>query len=561
MLNPKKLIRIVCSFICGKVAFYSYFLPMILNAYPGLQQRSSMGGGGGGGLLYEWDEYGWVWLWKPHWGVKESLESFFLAPWLQIVTEQLEGHLPISTFGGDIEDVPWQLVPTCRSCPYVNDCMARGHNRIEGLPYVSRDASRFLLQVHHDLHPLPPSPEPTLASLSDAISATTNSQILERVHRVLGSPILPSQTPPLLETFMDRRARASNRPYGLFPRSQDDVALSLVLAEDAFMRLPYGWALALQVKEGVIGGHGVDGPLLESLRSIMPQEVPCGKPGHITLVASGGAAFTHDTAALQEEEIICCTALMAVLTQLITLLSTRPDLKSQLYVWEGGTRTTLTNVFIRYAHEVVGSEGAQADAQRLALALLDSQGIWQMLDPPSVAVDAQFRSEGDLKQLTAKQLEAEGGLAPGTATVRGMKVKALEDVKARVRSRNESLMQTVPFICEVLPAYQALVYLPQPGFYTGSRVAAWARGEKEEQGMEMEDIEKAWMVHGDYDEMKGLLQARALAVFPAKDVLRQMVDPRTLFNDSGRLACADLGTRHAHPLLQRLTFMKQVGNG
>jgi hypothetical protein len=68
--------------------------------------------------LLEWDGFGGVWLCSPSPGrpvhVPDCLELFQLQPWLQLLREELGHRLPTSTYSGDVEDVPWQLVSTCR---------------------------------------------------------------------------------------------------------------------------------------------------------------------------------------------------------------------------------------------------------------------------------------------------------------------------------------------------------------------------------------------------------------------------------------------------------------
>lgn len=86
----------------------------------------------------EWDDFGGVWLCSPSPGrpvdVRESLELFLLSPWLQLLHSELSQRLPSSTYSGDVEDVPWQLLHTCRvgehQAPALTRPLAPVHGRL-----------------------------------------------------------------------------------------------------------------------------------------------------------------------------------------------------------------------------------------------------------------------------------------------------------------------------------------------------------------------------------------------------------------------------------------------
>lgn len=365
------------------MAFYAYFLRFLFSS----EFNAS---------LYEWDDDGWIWLDKPHWDIPESLESFLLEPWVQVVEDKLHHQIITSTFSQDIEDVPWHLRPSCQGCGFLDDCREKGKTRIEGLPYISREDLQFLLQAYGELchqrnavsgristtttttRPV----RPTLTSLYDILDPS-NTRLHQRLCHILGSPSSPSQLPPLLETMMNGQARLTYRPYGLFPFSSDDVAMGLVIGEDEANGLPYGWSLVVQVKAEL-------GDLIALLRSAMTTGSAAGvqqSKGYVILFANDGADFAGgDDAALREREMACCMSMLGQLSKIIRVLVRHPELKSQMYVWESSTWAALTKAFTVYAQN---TNGDSTHVHQLALALLDVHGLWQLTDLPSIAIAAQ----------------------------------------------------------------------------------------------------------------------------------------------------------------------------
>lgn len=64
-----------------------------------------------------WSGEGGVWLCKKESCgamLSEWLEPFSLGPWLQLLQEDLLHRLPASAFACDVEDVAWQLTPSCQ---------------------------------------------------------------------------------------------------------------------------------------------------------------------------------------------------------------------------------------------------------------------------------------------------------------------------------------------------------------------------------------------------------------------------------------------------------------
>lgn len=246
-----------------------------------------------------------------------------------------------------------------------------------------------------------------------------------------------------------------------------------------------------------------------------------------TVLSCSGTAYPssaeEEEKGLEAAEEGCASSLISLLSGLHHLLATQAASNSrvQLYVWDADTRQSLASLVLRAAQQAEQQQGQQAGpsaCERLACWLLDSPAIYQLQHPPMPAADAQFRSAAELGRMTAPQIEAEGGLAPGTATTRGKKTEALGMAREQARVSNTRLMRGAPVVCELLPACRALLHLPHPGFSTAADVAAWAAWAGGDV-MEAGELEAAWMGGGRVEQ---LLRGRLLAILAVKDRLREV---------------------------------------
>lgn len=297
------------------------------------------------------------------------------------------------------------------------------------------------------------------------------------------------------------------------------------------------WAVAVQVQADTCAPS-----LLTSLRALLPSPLPPSSPSTLFLSLDGvdfldSSGAPVDAQELCELEMALCCSLVSVLGSLLPLLDGH---RVQVYVWEGDTRSALTTLLLRVAlHNPSSSPQASStggddvslseSARRLSLLLLDSQGLWQLLTPPSMASQSQFRTSAELGRMTVAQLAAEGG---GEKARRGSKGQMVEQARDTARARNAHRMTGAPVICEVLPNFRVLCHLPVPGFVTASDVLGLiAEGQG---GMEADHVEGLWRTGGEWGHR---LRVRVMGLLSAKDWLR---------NVSGSMSVVDSRLWSAH---------------
>lgn len=275
-----------------------------------------------------------------------------------------------------------------------------------------------------------------------------------------------------------------------------------------------------------------------------------------TVLSCSGTAYPssaeEEEKGLEAAEEGCASSLISLLSSLHHLLATQAaSSRVQLYVWDADTRQSLASLVLRAAQqaEQQGQQTGPSACERLAYWLLDSCALYQLQHPPMPAADAQFRSAAELGRMTAPQIEAEGGLAPGTATTRGKKTEALGMAREQARVSNTRLMRGAPVVCELLPACRALLHLPHPGFSTAADVAAWAAWAGGDV-MEAGELEAAWMGGGRAEQ---LLRGRLLAILAVKDRLREVSEQQA----GSRVE----GTLRAFALVTVVVFCRHAGGG
>jgi hypothetical protein len=528
------------------VAFYHYFLRRLLADQPGV----ALG------------DIGAIWLKQPHTPVAESVETFLIGPWLELLEGELGSRIP-RAFSLPLNKVAWQLRPSCQICPYWGDCRERGKTDVRGLPSIAPADSNFLSRLVDPDGTNPEGARP-LTDLARVLQ-TAPEPLRLRAAAVLGrSEGDGDGGGDILQSFLENRPLLRRRPYGLFPRSQENLAVALTLAVDPVYHLPHGWGLAVELPAAVVeaGGPGV-ASLLHGMAPAPSPGLGPGSGGSSCYVQTDGVVFEAEPPggeALGSRELECLMRLLARLRDVTAALEVEPfrEMGTQFYVWDGKDRGDLTSMLLRVLHDGLVGDGGDVrgvtaeEVEHLALVLLDGRDHWLLKgDPPTPATEAQLKSAKSIEKMTVRELEATGALPPGTVG-RGKKTAAQEQVKAEAQQRNTSIMLATPAVCELLPATAALVHLPSPGCYRASDVV---RGVDE---IEREGFERLWLLGGD---VRPLLSARTTGLLQAKTWLRGVLGdqaPVLLYNDSQPRRLNAPAQRLPHPLLQRLSFMKQM---
>jgi len=317
--------------------------------------------------------------------------------------------------------------------------------------------------------------------------------------------------------MLDGHPRMTRRQYGHFPQTAEDVAIGVVIAEDAVTTLAYGWSLVVQVRKTLKA-------VLSSVSAHLEKAPSSGSDHYEVFTVSQSIAFVEDAEVVCEQEEKCCQGLLAALEKL--LKQCPPSISVQVYVWDRRSRVALNSILLQCHYSRSGRSGH-------ITSLFDSQGLWLLPSPPSITLGVQSRFKAKKGQPSMSKHAHQESC-----------------------SRDEALMHTVSMVCELLPAFQSLVYLPHPGFYDASRVASCTPSSP--RVMEPDEIEAAWISGADRSVVQDMLDIKAMTLMASKDWLRSKVDPATLLNTAGTMVSMVREHRMGDPLLQRLSFIKQV---